>query len=94
MISKPFSSRINDDQYYDDHYYYIKTTEKSGSEKTLRISSAEDLVLFNDVFHREWVKNTVIKSPDKIYEILSESGKTMTKHIDLVFVNTKEVKAS
>ena len=40
------------------------------------------------MFHREWVKNTVVKSPDKIYEILCESGKTMTKHIDLVFVNT------
>ena len=36
------------------------------------------------------MKGTEIISSDKIYDILSESEKTVTKHIDLVVANTTQ----
>jgi transposase InsO family protein len=65
-----------------------ETTERLRSEKTLRRFNVGDPVLFRDVLHKAWIKGTVTKISDKIYEIESESGKSVTKHIDHVVANT------
>ena len=60
------------------------------SEKSLRRFDAGDLVMYRDVRHGRWIKGVVRAVSDKVYDIYTEHGGSVRKHIDHVVANTTE----
>ena len=65
-------------------------TARVKSEKTLRRFKVGDQVQYKDVRKGIWIRGTVESGTDKVYEIESESGAIVQKHVDHVVADATE----